>query len=390
MVDLPIYLDNNATTCPDAHVVEAMLPYFRTVYGNAASHSHAFGWQAEAAVEKARLQLAQLIGADPREIVLTSGATESDNLALKGVAEAYASRGNHIITVATEHLAVLDAARHLKSHGISVTCLGVDSTGTVDLQELEDAITSKTILISVMHANNETGTIQPIERIGEICRRHSVLFHTDATQSVGKIPVDVNSMHIDLLSMSAHKIHGPKGVGALYVRRKEPRVRLVSQIDGGGHEHGFRSGTINVPGVVGLGQAAEECRLARRDDADRIVRLRDRLHDGLRARVPGIQLNGHPTERLPNTLNISLPGASSDAIMAGLPDVAISSGSACSSASISPSHVLKALGLSDAESHSSLRFSFSRYNTEEEVDYVVAKVAAVYERTIRLSGALKT
>lgn len=385
MVQLPIYLDNNATTCPDPRVVEAMLPYLRTSYGNAASHSHAFGWQAAAAVDQARCEVARLIGADSREIIFTSGATESDNLALKGVAEAYTHKGNHIITVNTEHSAILDAARHLARQGLRITYIAVDSTGLADLQAAEDAITGQTILVSVMHANNETGTVQPIARIGEICRRHGVLFHSDATQSVGKIPVDVNAMNIDLMSMSAHKMYGPKGVGALFARRKDPRVRLIAQIDGGGHERERRSGTLNVPGLVGFGKAAELCQLEQADDAERIFRLRDRLHAQLRSFIPSVTLNGDALERLPNTLNLSLPGSDSDALMAGLPDVAISSGSACSSASITPSHVLKALGLSDAEAHSSLRFSLSRYTTEEEVDYVAAKVAAAYERATRLS-----
>lgn len=385
MAHPPIYLDNNATTRPDPRVVEALLPYLQDIYGNAASHSHSFGWQAEAAVDQARAQVARLIGADAREIVFTSGATESDNLALKGVAEAYTDQGDHLLTVVTEHRAVLDAAKHLENLGRRVTYLPVDRTGLIDLQELESSLTERTVLVSVMMANNETGTVQPIRQIGEICRRRQILFHTDATQAVGKIPVDVETLNVDLLSMTAHKMYGPKGVGALYVRRKSPRVRLTSQMDGGGHERGFRSGTLNVPGLVGFGKAAELCGMEQDRDAEHTQRLRDRLQNGLLHVIPQIGLNGHSTERLPNTLNMSLPGIGSDALMAGLSDIAVSSGSACSSASVAPSHVLKAIGLSDAEAHGSIRFGLSRYTTEEEIDYTIDRIAAVYERLTRLS-----
>lgn len=388
MLQFPIYMDNNATTQPDPRVVEAMIPYLTRVYGNAASHSHSFGWQAESAVDLARQEIAQLIGADPREIVFTSGATESDNLALKGVAEAYAERGNHIITVATEHKAVLDAAKHLEARGKAVTYLGVDSSGRVDLGELRGAITEDTVLVSVMLANNETGTLQDIAEIGRICRTRGALFHTDATQAVGKIPVSVEAMNVDLMSLTAHKMYGPKGVGALYVRRKNPRVRLISQMDGGGHERGFRSGTLNVPGIIGFGKAAELCRTEMERDAAHTRRLRHALQEGLQQHLPNVILNGHRAERLPNTLNVSIPDLASDALMASLPDIALSSGSACSSASIEPSHVLKAMGLTDALSHASLRFGVSRYTTEEEVDYVVAKVAACVPR-LRGLGAEK-
>ncbi len=376
----PTYMDNNATTRPDPRVVEAMLPFLTSIYGNAASHAHVFGWQAEEAVDGARQEVARLIGADAREIVWTSGATESDNLALKGVMEAYADKGDHLVTVATEHKAVLDAAKRLQAQGKTVTYLGVDAAGRVDLEAVRNALTDRTVLVSVMLANNETGTLQPVAEIGWLCRERGIVFHTDATQAVGKIPVDVDALSVDLLSLTAHKMYGPKGVGALYVRRKNPRVRLTPQMDGGGHERGFRSGTLNVPGIVGFGKAAELCRLEMSRDGLYTRCLRDALHEGLSRHIPDLALNGHPTERLPNTLNISLPGLASDALMAGLPDVALSSGSACSSASIEPSHVLKAMGLTDALAHASLRFGVSRYTTEGEVEHVVAKVTAVVER----------
>lgn len=382
----PIYLDNNATTQTDPRVVEAMLPFFSTHFGNAASRSHAFGWRAEEAVEKAREQVAQMIGAEPKEIVWTSGATEANNLALKGVAEMYAARGEHIVTVATEHPAVLDAARRLEAQGKRVTYLGVDRHGLVDFAELMAALTDRTILVSVMLANNETGAIQPLAQIGALCRAQGILLHTDATQAAGKIPIDVNALGVDLLSLSAHKLHGPKGVGALYVRRKNPRVRLSPQMDGGGHERGFRSGTLNVPGIVGLGAAAEIGRGHLADDAAQIKRRRDRLHAGIAEAVGDVSLNGHPTERLPNTLNLSFGGVESEALLANLPDVALSSGSACSSASIEPSHVLKAMGLSDRAAHGSLRFSLSRLTTDAEIERVIDRVSQAAHRLRDLSS----
>lgn len=381
----PIYLDNNATTRTDPRVLESMLPYFSTFYGNAASRSHAFGWQADEAVELARNNVAALIGADPKEIIWTSGATESDNLALKGVAEMYAGRGEHIVTVATEHPAILDAAKHLQAQGNRVTYLGVDRHGLVDLGELAAALTDRTVLVSVMLANNETGTIQPLAPVSALCRAQGILLHTDATQAVGKIPVDVNALGVDLLSLSAHKMHGPKGVGALYVRRKDPRVRLTPQMDGGGHERGFRSGTLNVPGIVGLGAAARLCQAQSESDGTRLRHLRDRLHAGIADALPDVSLNGHPVERLPNTLNLSFGGVESEALLANLPDIAVSSGSACSSASIEPSHVLKAMGLTDRAAHSSLRFSLSRDTTEEEIKRVIDRVVQAARRLRDLS-----
>ncbi len=384
MTERPVYLDNNATTRPDPRVVEAMLPFLGEIYGNAASHGHSFGWAAEEAVERARHQVAGLIGAEPPEIVFTSGATEADNLALKGVAEAYAP-GDHLITCVTEHKAVLDSARHLERLGRRVTYLGVDAAGRLSLDELQAAFTEQTVLVSVMFANNETGTLQDVAEIGSRCRQHGILFHTDATQGAGKIPVNVNALNIDLMSFTAHKMHGPKGVGALYVRRKNPRVRLTAQMDGGGHERGNRSGTLNVPGIVGFGEAAALAASEMTEDAERIRRFRDALHLGLCEAIPGLALNGHPTERLPNTLNVAFQGVNSDALLAGLSDIAVSSGSACSSASIAPSHVLKAMGLSDGSARSSLRFSLSRFTSEEEISHAVAKVTQAYERIRQLS-----
>ena len=372
----PIYLDNNATTRPDPRVVDALLPYLRDAYGNAASRSHPFGWAAEEAVEKARGQVAALIGADAREIVWTSGATESDNLALKGVLEAYADRGDHLVTVATEHKAVLDAARHLERQGKRVTVLPVDRQGMVDLDALRDSLTVRTILVSVMLANNETGTLAPLAEISRLCRDRGVLLHTDATQAVGKVPVDVEALGVDLLSLTAHKMYGPKGVGALYVRRRPSRVRLAAQMDGGGHERGFRSGTLNVPGIAGFGLAAELCRQEGARDAAHTRRLSETLLAGLQAGLAGVTLNGHPTERLPNTLNLSFEGVEADALLLAMPEVALSSGSACTSASVEPTHVLRALGLSDTQARSALRFSLGRFTTEDEI-------ACVLEKTIR-------
>lgn len=387
MVRLPIYLDNNATTRTDPRVVEAMLPYFAEVYGNAASRGHSFGWAAEEAVARARAQIAGLIGADPREIVWTSGATESDNLALKGVMERYADKGDHLVTVTTEHKAVLDAAGRLEATGRRVTYLGVDQKGRVDLNALEDALSDRTVLVSVMMGSNEIGTVQPVQEIGALCRARGILFHTDATQCVGKMPVNVQDLPIDLMSFTAHKMHGPKGVGALYVRRRAPRVRLAAQMDGGGHEQGMRSGTLNVPGIVGFGQAAEICQNELAGEQTHLVRLRDRLIRGILETIDGATLNGHPTERLPHNASIAFEGVEGDALMTAFPEVALSTGSACSSESLEPSYVLKALGMGDARAYSSLRFGVSRFTTEEEIDYVLGKLPDAVARLRRLSAA---
>lgn len=374
MISLPIYMDNNSTTRCDPRVVESMLPYFVEQYGNAASRNHSFGWQAEEAVENAREQIGSLIGSSPKEIILTSGATESNNLAIKGVAGMYRKKGNHIITCVTEHKAVLDPCKRLERDGFAVTTLPVDSYGLIDLNELESAITDKTILVSIMMANNEIGTLQPAAEIGHICKRKGVLFHTDAVQAAGKIPVDVEAMGIDLLSLTAHKLYGPKGTGALYVRRKDPRVRLDAMLDGGGHERGMRSGTIAVPGVVGLGTA---CAIARKElpvESNRLHELRNRLHEGISSRLDHVSLNGHPTRRLPGNLNLSFGFVEGEGLMMGIKDVAVSSGSACTSASLEPSYVLKALGVGDELAHSSIRFGLGRFTTQEEVDYVINDV----------------
>ena len=371
---LPVYLDYNATTPVDRRVLDAMMPYLTGEFGNAASRSHAYGWRAEAAVESAREQVAALIGASAREIVWTSGATESNNLALKGAAAMYRKRGNHIVTCATEHRAVLDPCRRLAEEGFEVACLGVDRHGRVDPARVADAITDRTILLSIMAANNETGTLHPVAEIGRIAKRRGVLFHCDATQAVGRVGVDVEAMGIDLLSMSAHKIYGPKGAGCLYVRRRSPRVRLVCQMDGGGHERGLRSGTLNVPGIVGLGAAAEICRREMADEAPRLAALRDRLHRGIDAGLDSVALNGHPAERLANTLNLSFAYVEGEALMMKLKNVASSSGSACTSESREPSHVLKALGVGEDLINSSLRFSVGRNTTEEEVDFALEEI----------------
>jgi len=380
MIKLPIYLDYNSTTPCDPRVVEAMLPYFTEKFGNAASRSHAFGWEGEEAVVQAREQVAALIGAEPGEIVFTSGATEGDNLALKGVYELYASKGNHIITVVTEHKAVLDSCHHIEKLGGEVTWLPVDAEGLIDLAELEAAIRPTTVLIAVMYANNEIGVIQPIKAISTIARKHGVLFFTDATQAVGKISVDVNRDGIDLLTLSAHKIYGPKGIGALYVRRKDPRVRLTAQMDGGGHEKGMRSGTLNVPAIVGMGKACALCAAEMETDARRIALLRDHLEKGLLA-IEGAHVNGSRTHRLPQTTNISFSYVDGQALLAGLgKDVALSSGSACTSASMEPSYVLTALGLGDDLAHSSLRLGLGRWTTQEEVDYAIGRITDTVNR----------
>lgn len=384
-VNLPIYLDNNATTRTDPRVVETMLPFFSSVYGNSASKSHPFGWAAEEAVDIARAQIANLIGADPREIVFTSGATESNNLAIKGIAEMYAEKGDHIITVVTEHKAILDTCMHLESVGKSVTYIEVDSTGILDLDVLVAAITDKTVLISVMTANNEIGVLQPIKEIGAICKARGIIFHTDATQAVGKIPFNVEELGIDLASFTAHKMYGPKGIGALYVRRRSPRVRLSAQIDGGGHERGFRSGTLNVTGIVGFGKAAELCQEEMIADAARLQELRNHMEAKLLAAIPECQINGSVAHRLPAVLNISFGFVEGESLLMGLKDVALSSGSACTSASLEPSYVLKALGVGDELAHSSLRFGLGRFTDASEIDWVADKVIAEVERLREMS-----
>jgi cysteine desulfurase len=385
MVKTPIYMDNNSTTRVDPRVVEAMLPYFTEKFGNAASRSHAFGWEAEKAVEAAREQVAALIGAGAKEMIFTSGATESDNLALKGVALMYKKKGNHVITQVTEHKAILDTCKRLEKDGFQVTYLPVDKYGQVSADQVRAAITDKTILVSIMAANNEIGTVQPVKAIGRLCKEKGVLFHTDAVQAVGHIPIDVNDMGIDLLSLTAHKIHGPKGIGALYVRKKDPRVRLEPQIDGGGHERGMRSGTLPVPNIVGFGAACEIARTEGPDEAKRLYRLRERLRKGIMDSLPESYLNGHPDERLPGNANISFAYVEGEGLMMGIKDVAVSSGSACTSASLEPSYVLRALGVGDELAHSSIRFGLGRFNTEEEVDYVIDHVIREVNRLREMS-----
>src|SRR5215472_2894703 len=382
---LPVYMDNHATTQVDPRVLEAMLPYFTEKFGNAASRNHEFGWKAEEAVEIARGQIARLIHASPREIIFTSGATESINLALKGAAETHRDAGDLIITQATEHKAVLDVCKGLEESRLDVTYLPVDEDGLIDLETLQRAITPKTFLISIMHANNEIGVIQPIEEIGEIAKEGRVLFHVDAAQSVGKIPVDVEKFGIDLLSISAHKIYAPKGVGALYVRRKNPRVEIAPMIDGGGHERGLRSGTLNVPGIVALGKACDICQKEMAEESERLRRLRDRLKDAIASRLEDTFVNGSMSHRLPNNLNVSFAGVEGDALLMGISDVAVSSGSACTSATLEPSHVLRALGVSEDLAHSSIRFGLGRFNTEEEVEYVADRVVETVKRLRELS-----
>jgi cysteine desulfurase len=384
-VKLPIYLDHQATTPVDPRMLEAMLPYFTQKFGNAASRSHEFGWQAEEAVETGRGQIARLIKASPREIVFTSGATESDNLALKGVAEFQRAKGNHIIAQVTEHKAILDVCRRLEAQGFLVTYLPVDKDGLIDLDDLRRAITPKTILISIMYANNEIGTIQPVAEIGKIAKQHGVLFHCDAVQAVGKIPVDVEAAGIDLLSISAHKIYGPKGVGALYVRRKNPRVQLTQQIDGGGHERGMRSGTLNVPGIVGLGKACEICQKEMDTEAVRLRPLRDKLQAALTSRLEGVSVNGSQTQRLPHTLNVSFANVEGEALLMGINDVAVSSGSACTSANLEPSYVLRAIGVNADDAHAAIRFGLGRFTTEEEIDYAADRVIETVSRLRELS-----
>ena len=384
-IKLPIYLDNHATTPADPRVVDAMLPYFTEKFGNSASRNHAFGWAAEEAVEIARGQIAKLINASPKEIIFTSGATESNNLAIKGVAEMYREKGNHIITQVTEHKAVLDTCKRLEKYGYEVTYLPVQKDGRINLDDLRKAITPKTILISIMFANNEIGVVQPIEEIGKIAKEKGVFFHVDGVQAAGKIPVDVQRDGIDLLSISAHKIYGPKGVGALYVRRKNPRVQLSAIIDGGGHERGMRSGTLNVTGIIGLGKACELCQQEMAQETVKLSRLRDRLKEGIMSKLDECYINGSMEHRLPHNINIGFAFVEGESLLMGINDIAVSSGSACTSATLEPSYVLKALGVGEDLAHTSIRFGIGRFNTEEEVDYVVGRVVETVNRLRELS-----
>ena len=384
-VKLPIYMDNHATSPLDPRVLEAMMPYFTDKFGNAASRNHSFGWEAEQAVETAREQIAKLIGATAKEIIFTSGATESDNLAIKGIAEMYRERGNHIITQVTEHKAVLDTCKRLEKHGYRVTYLPVKADGLIDLEDLKRAMDDKTILVTIMAANNEIGVLQPIAEIGKLCHEKNVLFHTDAVQAVGKVPIDVIADNIDVLSLSGHKIYGPKGVGALYVRRRNPRVQIAAQIDGGGHERGMRSGTLNVPGIVGLGKACEIAQQEMKAEAAHLTALRDRLKNKLESELDYVHVNGSMEHHLPGNLNMSFVYVEGESLLMGINDIAVSSGSACTSATLEPSYVLKALGLGDDVAHSSIRFGLGRFNTQVEVDYVAAKVIDVVKHLRQLS-----
>lgn len=375
MLKLPIYLDNNATTPMDPRVLEAMIPYFTEHFGNAASRNHPFGWEAEEAVDYAREQVAKLVGADPKEIIFTSGATEGDNLGIKGVFEMYGSKGNHIITCTTEHKAVLDTCKHIERLGGEVTYLEVKADGLIDLKELEAAIRPTTILIAIMYANNEIGVIQPVKEISTLAKKNGVLYFSDAVQAVGKIPVDVNTDGIDIMAFTAHKMYGPKGIGALYVRRKNPRVKVTAQMDGGGHERGMRSGTLNVPGIVGFGKACELARLEMADDAVRLSKLRDKLESSL-MQLEEAYVNGNREHRLPHVTNISFKYVEGEGLLMGFnKNIALSSGSACTSASLEPSYVLKALGLGDDLAHSSLRFGLGRFTTEDQIDYTIKAVS---------------
>lgn len=386
MLKLPIYMDNNATTPLDPRVLNAMMPYLTESFGNAASRTHSFGWVAEAAVEKGREQIAQLINASsPDEIIFTSGATESDNLALKGVAWSYKSKGNHIITQKTEHKAILDSCKYLQKEGFEVTYLDVDKYGVVDPESVRAAITDKTILISIMYANSEIGTIQPIPQIGEIAREKGILFHCDAVQAAGKIPIDLQSTLVDLMSLSGHKLYGPKGVGALYVRKKKPFLKLTPLIHGGGHEKGKRSGTLNVPGIVGFGEACELAHRELPEEMKRLTHLRDKLREGLMAKLDYVHLNGHPEKRIPGSLNLSFEFVEGESLLMGLKDVAVSSGSACTSASLEPSYVLTAIGVGPELAHTSIRFCVGRFNTAEEVDFVIEAVVKHVTRLRELS-----
>jgi cysteine desulfurase len=379
MVKLPIYMDNNATSPMDPRVLEAMLPYLKEEFGNAASRSHVFGWHAEEAVERSREVIGALIGASGKEIIFTSGATESDNLAIKGAAEFYREKGNHIITCKTEHKAVLDSCKRLERQGYEVTYLAVDKEGLVDPEDVRKAITPKTILVSIMFANNEIGTVQPVEKIGAICREKGVLFHCDAVQGIGKLPFDVEKVNADLVSISAHKMYGPKGVGALYVRRK-PRVRLAELIDGGGHERGMRSGTLNVPGIVGLAKASEICQAEMVEEGLRVGGLRERMRESICSRLDLVHVNGSKEHHLPGNLNLSFAYVEGEGLMMAMKSVAVSSGSACTSASLEPSYVLRACGVEEEMAHSSIRFGLGRFNTQEEVDYVSDLVVSSVRR----------
>jgi len=386
MLKKPVYMDNHATTRVDSRVLDAMLPYFTEKYGNAASRNHSFGWEAEEAVDHSRNQIAALIGAKSKEIIFTSGATESDNLAIKGVVEFYKDKGNHVVSCVTEHKAVLDSCRALERAGkATVTYLPVDKYGMVDPDAVRRAITDKTVLITIMWANNEIGTIHPIAEIGKIAKEKGVIFHCDAVQAIGKVPVDVEKAGIDLASISAHKIYGPKGVGALYVRSKGPRVRLTPQMDGGGHERGMRSGTLNVTGIVGLGAACEIAGKEMPEEARRLIELRSQLQAGLFERLDEIYVNGHPTERLPGNLNVSFAYVEGESLLMGINDIAVSSGSACTSATLEPSYVIRALGIDDELAHSSIRFGLGRFNTLEEVDYVTERVSKEVKRLREMS-----
>ena len=389
-VATPIYLDNNATTAVDPRVLDAMLPYFLERFGNAASKNHAFGWEAEAAVDSARDQVARLIGASsPREVVFTSGATESDNLAIKGVAEAYREKGNHIVTCVTEHKAVLDSCKILEKSGFEVSYLPVSRDGFVDLQRLRDSLTDKTILISIMAVNNEIGTIQPTREIGRLAKEKGILFHSDATQAVGKIPLNVEDMGIDLLSLTAHKMYGPKGIGALFVRSTKPRVKITPQIDGGGHERGMRSGTLNVPGIVGLGKACELAKKEMSTEGERLTALRERLKTGIFEQLDDVRINGDAVMRLPGNLNLSFAYVDGESLMMGLKELAVSTGSACTSASLEPSYVLKAIGLEDTLAHASIRFGLGRFNTADEIDYTIQRIGEEVRRLREISPAYK-
>ena len=381
MIRFPIFLDNHSTTPVDPRVLDTMIPYFTLDFGNAASRNHAYGWKAEEAVEKAREQVAKLIGASAKEIIFTSGATESDNLAILGIAEMYREKGNHIITTPIEHKAILDTCKYLETKGFDVSYIPVDKTGRVNPNDIANAITEKTILISVMAANNEIGTLQPLEEIGKIAKEKGIFFHSDAVQAIGKVPFNVEKLGLDLVSITSHKMYGPKGVGALYVRRKNPRVRLSEQVHGGGHERGMRSGTLNVPGIVGFGKAAELALELMPEESKKLKAMRDRLHKAITDKVPEVYLNGHPTERLPNNLNISFAFIEGESLIMGMHELAVSSGSACTSASLEPSYVLKAIGVGEELAHTSIRFGLGRFTTDEELDFAIPKVI---ETAIRL------
>jgi cysteine desulfurase len=384
-VHLPIYMDNHATSPMDPRVLEAMMPFFTSKFGNAASRNHSFGWEAEQAVDAAREQIAKLIGATSKEIIFTSGATESNNLAIKGIAEMYRERGNHIITQVTEHKAVLDTCKRLEKYGYRVTYLPVKADGLIDLEDLKRAMDDKTILVTIMSANNEIGVIQPLAEIGKLCHERGIIFHTDGVQAIGKIPIDVQAMNIDVLSLTAHKLYGPKGAGALFVRRRNPRVQIAAQMDGGGHERGMRSGTLNVPGIVGLGKACEIAGQEMAAETERLTRLRDKLKGKLERALDYVHVNGSMEHRLPGNLNMSFVYVEGESLLMGINDIAVSSGSACTSATLEPSYVLKALGLGDDVAHSSIRFGLGRFNTEAEVDYVANKVIDVVQKLRELS-----